>query len=192
MRKVRCTIIDKRYRSNLATRMAVVALAMSARSLDIHDWIYPLLVGAASATVCAKWGYLLADQSTYQSWHLDQVYTAVFGFLAVTTGFLATFYATLQSTTEGFVQRIRNTKGHTLEKFLTLTKYTIVIGFVAAMASIPMIVVAPMPSTDFDIATIMSSLWLGLAIWAIASFIAIATSFFVLLETPAPPRRGAG
>jgi hypothetical protein len=172
--------------------MAITAVTMESRNLNIRDWIYPLLVGAVSGLVCAKWGHVLAGISVHHNWHLDQVYTAVFGFLAVTTGFLATFYATLQSTTDGFVQRIRNTKGRTLSKFLILTKYAIVVGFVAAIISIPMIVIAPLPSPYLNMATLMSSLWVGLAIWAISSFVAIASAFFMLLETPVPPRRGAG
>lgn len=170
----------------------LVQMKEPARKLDIRDWVCPFMCGVAASALCFKWGHVVVQISDDHGWHLDQLYTAAFGFLSVTTGFLATFYATLQSTTEGFVHRIRETKGRTLEKFLVLTKAMIILGFVAAIACVPMMVTIPMPTDGLTIATATSSFCFGLTTWAIIGFVSIAKSFFRLLETPAPPRRGAG
>ena len=175
--------------------MTDVAASMSSntKSLSVRDWAFPFVLGVISAFVCAKWGHVLAELATKNVWKLDQTYTAGFGFLAVTTGFLATFYATLQTATDGFVQRIRITKGHTLTKFLTLTKRTIVLGFVVALLSVPMMVATPVPQSDpLALATLASSIWFGATVWAVASFYSVASVFFMLLETPASRRHGGG
>lgn len=168
-------------------------MSMNPKMPKLVDWIIPFTVGIVAFIATAKWGYLLTDFSKANGWKLDQIYTAGFGFLAVTTGFLATFYATLQSTAEGFVQKIRATKGGTLLKFLTLTKRAIILGFVVSLFSVPMMVVSPFPNGDvFSWPTIISSIWIGATVWAVASFYSVASMFFMLLETQVNPRRGAG
>lgn len=102
---------------------------------------YPTVVGACVGLAWLMWGFRLVCLSAKLGWHLDQLYTAVFGFLAISTGFLATFYGTVRSISDGFIGRIRDTRAMT--RFLVMTKSAIITGFFVSLASIPMLIAAP-------------------------------------------------
>jgi hypothetical protein len=84
----------------------------SSKSINLaHIWeqIYPLAFGMVGVICCVVWGPDLQKLSDEKNWHLDQLFTAAFGYISITTGFLATFYGTIQSMSSGFVHRIRDT-----------------------------------------------------------------------------------
>jgi hypothetical protein len=118
---------------------AAVMYFTRSRFLPIWEQYYPVAFGVSAAIVWMLWGYRLACYSEARNWHFDQIYASFFGFASITTGFLATFYGTIQSMSSGFIQRIRNTR--TLSGFLRFAKYAIVAGFIASIATVPMLVI---------------------------------------------------
>lgn len=146
----------------------------------IWEQVYPFVFGLLAAVAWIIFGSKVVVYAQQHNWHLDQLYTAVFAFLAITTGFLATFYCTIQCMSEGFIQRIRNTR--TLSGFLVFTKHAIIIGFIVSLISVPMMVVTPLPATSFSFGAIVVALWLGVAVYAVASFYRVASLFFFLFE----------
>jgi hypothetical protein len=126
-------------------------------------------------------GYRIACYADANSWHFDQIYSAFFGFASITTGFLATFYGTVQSTSIGFIQRIRGTKA--LSGFLRLTKRAIVMGFVGCVVTVPMLVIQPVPKEQYSAKAFAVALWLGVAVWALSGFWRVASSLFLLFES---------
>jgi len=105
--------------------------------------VYPILFGMVAALLWYRFGPSIVKIAADKSWHLDQLYTAVFGFLSITTGFLATFYGTIQSVSDGFIGRIRETR--VMNKFLLYLKQGIVAGFAVTILTIPMMIVTPLP-----------------------------------------------
>jgi hypothetical protein len=161
--------------------------------LDIHGvWerLYPLFWGLATVGAWLIWGHLLAALCVKQQWHLDQLYTAVFAFLAITTGFVAAFYCTIVCMSEGFIHQIRNTD--VMRGFLIFLKQAIILGFFVSLASIPMMVVEPIPTEQYSLSAFAVALWLGAAVWAIAAFYRVASLFFFMFEAKIEPRRPAG
>lgn len=148
--------------------------------VGIWEQIYPFVLGLLAAVAWIIFGADVVVYAGHHNWHLDQLYTAVFAFLAVTTGFLATFYCTIQCMSEGFIQRICNTR--TLSGFLAFTKHAIIIGFIMSLVSIPMMVVTPLPTTSFSLGSLIVAVWLGVAVYAVASFYRVASLFFFLFE----------
>jgi hypothetical protein len=57
-------------------------------------------------------------------------------------------------------------------------------GFVGCVATVPMLIIQPVPKTQYSIWSTVVSLWFGIAIWAIAGFWRVASSLFLLFETP--------
>jgi hypothetical protein len=156
----------------------------------IRERFYPLCVGALTALVWLLWGDKLVAICAKEQWHIEQMYTAIFAFLAITTGFLATFYCTIVCMSEGFVRQIRDTKK--MWGFLAFVKRGIILGFIISLASIPMMIAAPTPTEQFSISAIIVAIWLGGAAWAIAAFYRVASLFFFLFEAKTEPRRPAG
>jgi len=156
----------------------------------VRERCYPLCIGALTAVVWLFWGDRLVAICVKEQWHIDQMYTAIFAFLAITTGFLATFYCTIVCMSDGFVRQIRDTKK--MWGFLGFVKRGIILGFAVSLASIPMMIAAPAPTEHFSISAIVVSTWLGCAAWAVAAFYRVASLFFFLFEARTEPRRPAG
>lgn len=156
----------------------------------ILERVYPACLGVVCAGAWLFWGHKLVYLSEANHWHLDQLYTAVFAFLAITTGFLATFYCTIMCMSEGFVRAIRDTR--LLGRFLAFVKGAIVLGFFVSLASIPMMVVAPLPKEPMTISAFVIAAWVGVAVWAVAAFFRVAALFFFIFEARVQPRRPAG
>lgn len=163
------------------------------RRLDfeaIRERFYPLCIGIAVAVLWLLWGHKIVAVCVKENWHIDQMYTAVFAFLAITTGFLATFYCTIVCMSDGFVRLIRDTKK--MQGFLRFAKRAIILGFFVSLASIPMMVAELAPAEQFSISAFVVGLWLGASAWAIAAFFRVASLFFFLFEAKVEPRRPAG
>jgi hypothetical protein len=177
-------------------RMALqsrVGRAITGAGFDSWSWetirerYYPLAGGIATALAWWLWGVHLVEFSESHNWHLDQIYTAMFGFTAVTTGFLGTFYGTIQSMTTGFISRIRDTT--VLRVFLRYTKNAIIVGFVSSLISMAMMVVAPLPRICPSWESAASSIWMLVSVWAVLGFYRVASLLFPLFETHVPDER---
>jgi hypothetical protein len=156
----------------------------------LWDDIYPTVSGVVVAVLWLFIGSKVVAVCEDNKWHLDQIYTAMFGFLAITTGFLATFYGTLQSVSSGFLDKMRGTR--TLGSFMSYTRGAIVLGLITSLLSVIMMVAAPLPLQNFTLASFFMSLWMGLIICALCSFYRSARWFFFLLETRIPPNYPGG
>ena len=151
---------------------------------------YPCAIGAAIGLAWLAWGHYVVCAASANSWHLDQMYTAVFGFAAVTTGYLATFYGTIQSMSSGFVHRIRGTK--VFVSFLGYTRSAIKIGFACAVLSAVMMVFTPLPTVRYSWSNVSSAVWIFVSVWTIISFYRVASLLFFLFETDLPREKPGG
>ena len=152
--------------------------------------VYPIIFALGAVAFWCLAGKHLVAVSEAKRWHLDQLYTAIFGLLSITTGFLATFYGTIQSMSEGFIKMIKNT--NVMSKFLRFTKRAIITGFIVSILTIPMLVTTPLPQERWSLAFIWVGIWCGLAVYAICTFLRVGTNLFVLFETRAPTWRPGG
>jgi hypothetical protein len=170
----------------------MIATMAISRTKLVPAWelYYPFFFGLAA---CAGWlliGHRLACFAEERGWHFDQLYVAFFGFASITTGFLATFYGTVQSMSAGFIQRIRGTKA--LTGFLRLSKRAILMGFAGCIATVPMLIIQPVPIVQFSLSAITVAVWLGIAVWTIAGFWRVARWLFLLFETDEGGNQAAG
>jgi hypothetical protein len=161
--------------------IAATMIFSRSRILPIWEQYYPLIFGILSAAVWLMLGCKVVSFFEHSNWHLDQIYVSFFGFASIATGFLATFYGTIQSISTGFIQRIRGTKA--LSGFLRLTKRAIIMGFVGCIVTVPMLVIQPVPKERYSLETFAVALWLGIAVWAISGFWRVASSLFLLFES---------
>jgi hypothetical protein len=151
---------------------------------------YPTAAGVFVAIGWLLFGYKIACYAEVHKWHFDQIYIAFFGFASITTGFLATFYGTVQSMSTGFIQRIRGTRA--LTGFLRLSKKAIIMGFVGCVVTVPMLIIQPIPTEPYSFWAFGVALWMGISVWAIAGFWRVASLLFLLFETSDKGNRPAG
>ncbi len=131
-----------------------------------------------AAVACVGLYYFQADLvrlSTSKQIDFSNIYSSVFDWSSIQTGFLFAIFGFVAGKTDGFIQRIKDTPAMRL--FLKYTKRALFLGFAITFASIPMTV------TAFDIATgpnwkfHVFSAWSFLAVWGFFSFLRVAYIF---------------
>jgi hypothetical protein len=150
---------------------------------------YPSAFGIAVFVIVIWYGVSIARIVTEYKVELSNVYTAVAGLFAVITGFLATFYGSIQAITDTRLKRIANTG--VFARFIRYVKIATKIGFVIAITSIPFVIFAP--STDGKwYSRILVALWWGLCAFGVATFVRVAGLLFFIFEYKPPADEGAG
>ena len=76
--------------------------------------------------------------------------------------------------------------------FLRLSKRAILMGFAGSLATVPMLIIQPVPMVKMSVPALAVAVWLGIAVWTIAGFWRVARWLFVLFETEEGSNKGAG
>lgn len=112
----------------------------------------------------------LVDQKIIK---LENLYSAIFDWSSIQTGFLFSVYGYVASKTDGFVAEIKDSRG--MSAFKKYTSRAMWIGFLLTVSTIPLIVVDFEISSNFRFALV--ALWFSLFAWAFAGFLRVAINF---------------
>lgn len=156
----------------------------------IWERTYPFTFGLAAMVGWLLLGHEFADYCGRNQWAFDKIFESLFGFSSISTGFLAGFYGTIQSITEGFIQEIR--RSVTFETFIKYTKHGVICGFVFAIYTIPFMVVQPLPIDQLSAGNFFVASWVAVATTTMAMFFRVAQHLFSLFETRVRQRRPGG
>lgn len=122
--------------------------------------------------------FVVANRS---KWDIASIYSSVFDISTVFTAFAFTFYSFVLTKSDGFVGRMKGTYAYRQTKRFAVSAMGL--GVTLTIASIPMFVVVPQPSTEADSAALLIvALWVSLAVWTIAAFIRAARIFWLMTE----------
>lgn len=108
-------------------------------------------------------------------WHITNLYTAVFTWSAIQTGFAFGVYGFVVGRSEGFIPAIRDTVA--MRRFLGYVKRANVGGFLLTIASLPLTVLSPSPAPQGSAQFFFVLSWFGLFLWTLLAFLRIAYSF---------------
>lgn len=108
-------------------------------------------------------------------WEVSNLYSAVFNWSAIQTGFAFAVYGFVVGRSEGFIPAIRETVA--MKRFLGYVKRANVGGFILTIISMPLTVVSPKPGPIDSLQFLMLLLWFGLFLWTFLAFLRIAYSF---------------
>ena len=150
---------------------------------------YPAIAGVLVFATVAWYGEAIARTIATNKIELGNVYTAIAGIFAVITGFLATFYGSIQVIIDTRLKRIAKTM--VFQRFVRYVKVATKWGFFLAIISIPYIIFAP--STDGSwINRILVAAWCGACVFGLAAFVRAAGLLFFIFEHQPPEDEGAG
>ena len=112
----------------------------------VYIWqdAYPMIAGAGVFLAVIWRGDWMACAITAHHIDLTNFYTAIAGLFAIITGFLATFYGSIQAIVDTRLHRI--SRSAVFLRFIRYIKVATKVGFGIAILSIPFIVFSP--STD--------------------------------------------
>jgi hypothetical protein len=140
---------------------------------EIHS---PMILAAAFFGLAMWKGAAIYEYADKSRWHIDQLYTCIFTFSTVITAFLFTFYTFIITGERGFLSASRNTIY--FKQTISYTFKAIVVGTILAFATIPMLVVQPVPKAG-EFWMLATSAWGALAVWASTSFVRAAWLFAI-------------
>jgi hypothetical protein len=150
---------------------------------------YPALAGAAVFAIVFWKGEAIACSIALHKVELSNVYTAVGGIFAIITGFLATFYGSIQSIVDTRLKRISKTG--VFLRFIRYIKIATKCGFAVALLSIPYLIFSPSTGGSLANRTLVAA-WCGACIFGLAAFVRVAGLLFFIFEYQPPEDNGAG
>lgn len=148
--------------------------------INIVERFGPFFIGALS--VAAIWLFKEELLTMVQSKEIDfsNLYSSVFDWSSIQTGFLFAIFGFVAGKTDGFISKIKNTPEMRL--FLLYTKRALFLGFAITLSSVPLMV------TSFDVSYgggwryYVFSAWAFLSVWGFFSFLRVAYIFGDLLK----------
>lgn len=121
----------------------------------------------------------LSDAAALQTIDFGNLYSAVFDWSAIQTGFLFGIFGYVGGKTTGFIHEIRNTREMVL--FIRYMRTAIALGFVLTFASIPLVVMSfKMHTSTFGFAVFCA--WCFLSVWGFFAFARVAYLFGLLIR----------
>ena len=139
-------------------------------SFDVlRERSYPLILGVVAAVavfIVSPDFFAYADG---HNWKISELYYAGFEFSSIAASFLFTFYTFVVTAERGFIAKMRNSIYYA--QLISYTLSAIGAGVLLAIASLPMMVLEPLPQSKWDLPTISIAAWTLVAVWATASFV---------------------
>lgn len=123
----------------------------------------------------------LLQQLATQNVQPTNLYGAVFNWSAIQVGFAFGVYGFILAKNDGFVGAMR--KSIAMERFVVYVRRGTIGGFLLTIASVPIAVVSPSPSSSSWTFYILAA-WFSLFVWTFLAFIRIAFGFGRLSSVP--------
>lgn len=143
-------------------------------SLTIEKW-GPAVAAGVSVVLLFCYADSVVDNVKSGDWKTSDLYTAIFDWAAIQTGFAFGVYGFVAGRRDGFVGALQGTVA--MARFTSYIKRANLAGFILTFASIPLIVLSPSIETAFSINFIIVTLWFSAFVWAFCSFLRLAYNF---------------
>ena len=140
--------------------------------------------------LCVIFRIEISAKFAESTWQSGNLYSAVFGWSSIQSGFAFAAYGFIATKRDGFAGVLVG--GQTYERFLQFTRRACFGGFILAVVSLPFVVVAPSVRIDSPFAYGAISVWFAYFVWAFFAFLRVAFTFGKIIATPDRPKRIPG
>lgn len=149
----------------------------------------PLLASLMFFAIFLYYSEKMTHYFVVGGWQSEGLYTAIFDWSAIQTGFAFGVYGFVVGKTGGFIAALRGTKA--MERFISYIWKANIIGFFLTVSSIPLIVVNPKITEDNFLIYSVVSLWFCIFIWSFLSFLRLAYNFGKIVSVKDKEFKGA-
>ncbi|MGQ2902408.1 MAG: hypothetical protein ACT6RL_10975 [Neoaquamicrobium sediminum] len=139
----------------------------------------PIAAAAICASLIVYFRQELGAASTSGRVNFDDLYSAVFDWSAIQTGFLFGIFGYVGGKSTGFIAEIRETPA--MEQFFRYTKAAMALGFVITFYSVPLIVTG-FKMHDSLFVFIVFCVWCFLSVWGFFAFARVAYLFGLMVR----------
>lgn len=143
-------------------------------ALRIEEWA-PFVCSIFVFSCLLYWSNWISDKFASQEWKNAGLYSAIFGWSAIQTGFSFGVYGFVVGKSEGFVSKIRGTLA--MNRFMGYIQRANITGFALTITSIPLIISELPVNSPMSAEYIAVCLWFSLFIWSFLSFLRLAYTF---------------
>ena len=142
--------------------------------LRAEQWA-PLFFGAIVMLWLMICAVPIAEKFATNQWSVTGLYSAIFDWAAIQTGFSFGVYGFVLGKGSGFVNEMRGTVA--MARFISYIKRANFAGFALTILSIPLIISELSIGHPYSFNFIVVALWFSLFFWAFFSFLRIAYGF---------------
>lgn len=142
----------------------------------------PLALGFAAFVVIYFLRSEIATNFEPNRWKVESLYSAVFNWASVQSGFVFGIYGFIVSKRDGFIGEIAHT--HTFTQLTRYARRAYLTGFALTFASLPLTVAQPAISDPASNAFLIASIWFAAFIWTFCAFLRVAFIFGALVAVP--------
>ena len=135
----------------------------------------PVITGLLTLGVLLYFSSPIALKFAHEEWTSSGLYSAIFGWSAIQTGFAFGVYGFVLGKSGGFVGALRGTR--TMERFEGYIKRANWTGFTLTFFSIPLIVAEPKITAPLNASYVVVSVWFAFFVWAFLAFLRLAYNF---------------
>lgn len=140
----------------------------------------PLLLSLITFFTLLYFVSLIKSSFASHKWSSEGLYSSVFNWAAIQTGFVFGVYGFVAGKKDGFLYDLRETRF--LRDFIKYTRRATSVGFVLSMISVPLIVANPKLGTSGYIPYALVAAWFSIFVWAFSAFMRVALIFGRLIS----------
>src|SRR4051812_45265005 len=123
----------------------------------------PLIIGAVSLAAIFIYRSNIASHFNAGDWKSSDLYTAVFGWASIQTGFVFGIYGFVASKTEGFIKQV--SEDRSFRRFVGYIKRANLAGFLLTFFTLPMIVASPELKDAHTNPFLITTVWFAVFVW---------------------------
>jgi hypothetical protein len=146
----------------------------------------PLILSVASLLAVFFLRSDIAIHFASNDWKSSDLYTAVFGWASIQTGFVFGIYGFVASKTDGFIKVV--SEDRSFQRFTRYIKRANLAGFLLTFFTLPMIVGSPELKDPNSVAFFVTTAWFAVFVWTFCAFLRVAFIFGKVVAVPDRPR----
>ena len=135
----------------------------------------PVITAVIVFTLLLFFSDYFSEKFGSNQWKSAGLYSAIFGWSAIQTGFAFGVYGFVIGKQDGFVHALRGTKA--FARFEKYIKSANLVGLFLTFPCIILMVIEPSIATPLGISYILVSAWFSVFVWAFLSFCRLAYNF---------------
>jgi len=142
----------------------------------------PGAFGALSLAAIAFFRIAIASKFQSPGWNSSSLYSAVFNWASIQSGFVFGIYGFIVTKKDGFAGVVAQSPS--FDPFLTYARRAYMLGFVLTFASLPIMVANPHISDPASVAFWVVAVWFSAFVWIFCAFLRVAFIFGMIAAVP--------
>lgn len=146
----------------------------------------PALLASLTLATLIYFRSSISGEFTPHGWQSSNLYSAVFNWASIQSGFVFGIYGFVVTKRDGFAGEVAKAEA-SFNQFLTYARRAYLTGFALTFVSLPIMVINPRiagsSTTEFWIVAI----WFAAFVWTFCAFLRVAFIFGIISATPDKP-----